>query len=147
MNGPVPRPLRKIRQAQPWWIQLSVLLVVFAAGGAIGGMIAMKSVHSRMEFLRENPDALPTVVVPRLQHILSLNEEQSAQVRAIMTRRHPRIIEFSHQGIEGMHSEFDAMEEEIAAVLDDDQGSKWRVVAESVRSRFLPRATDEVLEK
>ena len=147
MNGPAQKTLPRIRQAQPWWIQLIVLLVVFVAGGVVGGMIAMKSVHSRMAYLRKNPDALPTIVVPRLQHILALTEEQSAQVREIMSRRHPRIIEHSHQGIEGMHSEFDAMEEEIAAVLDEDQASKWRVVAEGVRSRFLPRATDEVFEK
>ena len=127
------------RRAQPRWIQISVLLVVFVAGGLAGAMLAMKSVHSRMEYLRKNPEALPTVVVPRLQHILALSDEQSEQLREIISRRHPRIIEFRDQGMVGMHAEFDAMEKEIAGILDDQQAAKWHAVADNVRSRFMPR--------
>ncbi len=132
-------PPIKWRRAQPRWIQISVLLVVFVAGGLVGAMVAMKSVHSRMEYLRKNPDALPAVVVPRLQRILGLSDEQSQQLREIIGRRHPRITKFREQGMDGMHAEFDAMEEEIAAILDAEQAAKWRAVADNVRSRFLPQ--------
>ena len=120
-------------------MQISVLLVVFVAGGLAGAMLAMKSVHSRMEYLRKNPDALPTVVVPRLQHILALSDQQSEQLREIIGRRHPRIIEFRNQGMVGMHAEFEAMEKEIAAILDEQQAAKWHAVADNVRSRFMPQ--------
>ena len=134
----IAEPPKTWRRAHPRWLQITVLLVVFCAGGAVGAMLGIKSVHSRMEYYRENADALPTVIASRLQFILELTDEQSEQIREIMKRRHPRIIKQREQGSEGMHAEFDAMELEIAEVLDEEQAEKWSLFANRVRMRFLP---------
>ena len=102
--------------------------------------MATKVIHSRMAYYREHADALPNDIVPRLQTRLQLNEAQTLRVREIVERRHPRMIENRRQGAQAMHSEFDAMVNEIAAVLDEHQRSKWRAIANSVRRRFLPSA-------
>ena len=130
---------KRLRYAHPRWIQLSVLLIVFVSGAAVGATIAMKCVHARMEYLRANPDALPTVVLPRLNRILSLSDTQSTQIHEILSRRHPAIDRHRRQSADGMHAEFDLMEKEIAAVLNEQQAEKWQAVADNVRARFLPQ--------
>ena len=129
---------QKWRRAHPRWLQLAVLLLVFCAGCVVGAMLGVKSVHARIEYYRENTEALPDAIVPRLQHVLELTDGQSVQVREIITRRHSRIIRYRAEGSEGMHAEFDAMETEIADVLDERQAKKWSVFADRVRARFLP---------
>ena len=136
--GTPEKKLPTIRRAHSWWGQRAILLVVFVAGGFVGATIATKAVHSRMQHFRENPNALPDAVLPRLQRVLNLSDEQSAEVREILGRRHPRIVEQRNRGTTGMHVEFDEMEADIASVLDESQASKWKAVANSIRSRFLP---------
>ena len=142
----------KVRYAHPRWIQLTVLLVVFISGGFVGATIAMKCVHSRMEYLRANPDALPNVVLPRLRRILTLTAEQSTEIHAIISRHHPQIDSYRRQGIDGMHNEFDVMEKEVAAVLDDVRMSSPPVAQaplfsdEWYRVKSLkPRLADDVI--
>lgn len=134
-----PSILTPPRLAQPWWVQSLALLVVFVAGGFAGAFVAVKFVHTRMEHLRTDPDALPDMVASKLERILSLSDQQSEKVREIINRRHPRMVEFRNQSARGMHSEFDAMQLEIAEVLDPDQAEQWSIVAERIRQRFLPR--------
>lgn len=133
-------PANESRRALPRWAQIVVLLVVFAAGGVVGAMVATKCIHSRMEYLREHADALPNDIVPRLQMRLGLSDAQTAQVREIVERRHPRMIAHRTQGAQAIHMEFDAMVNEIGAVLDGDQKRMWHAMADSVRHRFLPPA-------
>lgn len=37
-----------------------------------------------------------------------------------------------------LHEEFDAMADEVAGVLDDQQVGQWYQIADMVRQRFLP---------
>ncbi|MCA9217779.1 MAG: hypothetical protein KDB27_32140 [Planctomycetales bacterium] len=131
-------PPKAWRRAHPRWLQVTVLLVVFTAGGLVGAMFGIKSVHLRMEYYRQNADALPNAIVPRLKFILELTDQQAEHIREIINDRHPRIIEYREQGSAAMHAEFDAMEREIAEILDEQQAEKWSMFAERVRLRFLP---------
>lgn len=126
------------RRALPRWVQLGVLLVVFVSGGVVGAMFATKVIHSRMEYYREHADALPADIVPRLQMQLGLTDKQTEKVKAIIANRHPHMIDNRRQGAQAMLSEFQLMEDEIAAVLDPVQEDRWRTIAQSVRQRFLP---------
>ena len=87
---------------------------------------------------RPTAHALPNAIVPRLQLRLGLSDEQTDQVREIVERRHPRMIESRTLGAQAMLDEFDAMQREISAVLDENQKRTWRATADSVRRRFLP---------
>jgi hypothetical protein len=133
----------KWRRAIPRWAQIVILLVVFAAGGVVGGMIAAKVIYLRMDYYRRHTNVLPNDIVPRLKLRLGLTDEQTKQVREIIERRHPRMIENRKHGAQVMLNEFDAMEQEIADVLDERQKRMWHAMADSVHHRFLPPAPGE----
>jgi len=98
------------RRALPWWSQIFILLVVFIAGGVVGSVMATKTIHERMDFYRRHADALPKMIVLRLKKRLDLSDAQTRQVREIVERRHPRIIEKRAEVAQAMLDEFDAME-------------------------------------
>ncbi len=134
MNTVTPR-----RTTMSRWVQCGVLLLVFAAGGIVGAMVAAKTIHSRMNYYREHLDALPNAIVPRLEHELSLNDEQVGRLRAIVTKRHARIAEYQQQSARAIHNEFKRMEDEVAEALDEEQKALWRELTNSVRERYLPK--------
>ncbi len=127
----------RIRRALPRWIQMGVLLLVFVAGGIVGAMVATKTLHDRLEYYRQNDDALVKDMIPRLRNRLTLTEEQSSQFKEIIERRHPRMLDVRREGANEMLAEFQAMEDEVAEVLDPRQRESWRKIAESVRNRFI----------
>lgn len=135
-NSPI-NPELRIRRALPRWIQIGVLLLVFVAGGIVGAMVATKALHARLEYYRQNEDALVNDIIPRLRAGLALTEEQSSQFEEIIERRHPRMLDVRRKGAIEMLAEFQAMEDEVAGVLDPKQRESWRKIAESVRNRFI----------
>jgi hypothetical protein len=130
-------PEPRIRRALPRWVQISVLLLVFVAGGIAGAMVATKTLHARLEYYRQNEDALVNDIIPRLRARLALTEEQSSQFEEILGRRHPHLLNVRRKGANEMLAEFQAMEDEVANVLDPKQRDSWRKIAESVRNRFI----------
>lgn len=136
MSSPTLREPR-IRRALPRWIQMGVLLLVFVAGGIVGAMVATKALHDRLEYYRQNDDALVRDIIPRIRSRLTLTEEQSSQFKEIIERRHPRMLDVRRKGGNEMLAEFQAMEDEVAEVLDPKQREAWRKIAESVRNRFI----------
>lgn len=53
------------------------------------------------------------------------------------------MIAYRNEGSQKMHSEFDAMVDEIASVLDEQQAERWRAISDHVRGTYLPaRAGD-----
>ena len=134
----IPPPGKKPRRPLPRWTLGVVFVVVFAAGCIVGGMVATKVIHSKMEAYRRHAPIFAEDIVARLRMRLGLTDDQAEQVKEIFIRRHGRMIEYRGQGAQAMHTEFDAMEKEIAAVLDEQQKYKWQAIADSVRRRFLP---------
>ena len=118
--------------------QLIVLLLVFAAGGVLGATVATRTIFSRMQAYRANSPVFAEDTVSRLQTRLGLDDSQSKLVREIVARRHSRLIEFRRHGAQTMNKEFDALEREVAEVLDERQVLQWRGTARGVRDRFLP---------
>lgn len=137
----MPKSERKtVRSALPWWLQITVWLVVFTAGGVSGAMVASQLIYSRLQYYNEHAGELPNDILPGLQRRLGLSESQAERVRGVIERRHPRMLEHRHKGAQAMLDEFNAMEQEIADVLDEGQKTDWHATADSVRRRFLPPA-------
>jgi len=131
-------PQPKLRRALPWWTQLLILLTVFASGGIAGSMITARAIHSRMEQYRQHAPVFSQDIVMRLRMRLALSDEQANAVQEIITRRHAKLVEYRNAGSQRMHTEFDALIEEVAGVLDDSQENRWRSIADHVRRTFLP---------
>lgn len=126
------------RRALPVWVQAVVLLVVFGSGIGVGSVVASRYVLSRMQHYRAHPEVLPVEITNSLTKRLNLTEEQSEQVLSVITHRHGRIEEVRQASSPEIHSEFDLLETEVAAVLDDRQKQRWLRTAEWVRKSFLP---------
>ena len=126
------------RRALPWWLQITVLLVVFLAGGVAGSMITTRVIHSRMEQYRQQAPIFSEDIVMRLRFRLQLSDEQAEEVRTIIENRHSRMIEYRNEGSQKMHTEFDAMVDEVAGVLDELQAERWRGISGHVKRTYLP---------
>lgn len=132
---PKPKPMRK---ALPVWLQITVLLAVFASGIGVGAVSASRYVLARMQHYRAHPEALPSEITDTLASRLALNDEQSEKVLVIITHRHGRIEAARQASAPEIHSEFDLMEQEVADVLDEHQRRRWHETAQWVRESFLP---------
>lgn len=126
------------RRPLPRWAQGVVWLVVFGAGYLVGSMITTRSIHLRLEAYRQNAPLFSSEIVGRLRFRLGLTDEQLAEVKEIIERRHAKMLEYRQQGSLAMHQEFDAMAEEVANVLDEPQAERWYQISRMVRERFLP---------
>lgn len=131
-------PPKRWRKALPVWVQVLVLLVVFASGIGVGALSATRYVIDRMQHYRTHPDVLPEEITQSLASRLRLTAEQQREILEIISRRHARIEEARQASAPEIHAEFDLMEQEVAAVLEERQKEKWLSTAEWVRSSFLP---------
>lgn len=120
------------------WAQLLVLLTMFGAGYVVGSMVTTKNIHSKMEAYRNDAPIFAEDIVSRLRFRLRLSEEQVSTVSEIVERRHQLLVESRKGSSQEMHREFDALEAEVAEVLDETQVERWHSVADMVRTRFLP---------
>ena len=131
-------PSMRWRKALPIWVQVTVLLVVFASGAGVGALSASRFVISRMQHYRAHPEVLPSEITQTLSRRLRLTESQQSEVLSIISRRHAAIEKARQASAPEIHSEFDSMEQEVAALLDKRQQQKWLATAEWVRGSFLP---------
>lgn len=136
--SPEPSSPLTYRRALPWWAQMAVLLVVFGAGGVAGSMITINVVHSRMEQYRQQAPIFSEEIVTRLRIRLALSDDQVTDVRRIIETRHSKMIQYRNEGSHKMHTEFDAMVEEVAGVLSENQAERWRSIAGHVKRTYLP---------
>ena len=86
-------PLKRWRKSLPVWLQVVVLLIVFASGIGVGAMAASRYVIDRMQHYRAHPEVLPTEITQTLARRLRLTEDQQSEVLKIISRRHARIEE------------------------------------------------------
>ncbi|MEM7477845.1 MAG: hypothetical protein AAF483_22900 [Planctomycetota bacterium] len=128
----------KWRRALPVGVQAIVLLIVFAGGIGVGAVGASRYILTRMQHYRANPDVLPAEITDTLTSRLGLTEDQSKAVLAVITNRHGRIEEVRQASSPEIHAEFDLLEDDVAALLNETQKQRWLSTAEWVRKSFLP---------
>ncbi|TWT96523.1 hypothetical protein [Neorhodopirellula pilleata] len=131
-------PLQRWRRALPAWVQVCVLLLVFASGIGVGAVGASQYMLSRMQHYRENPEVFPEELSAKLQSRMNMSDDQTSKVRDIVTLRHGNITSLRDASAPGILQEFSLMEQEIADVLDPAQREQWHETADWVRKTFLP---------
>lgn len=146
-NAALLRKPEKWRRALPVWVQVIVLLLVFASGIGVGVVGASRFVLTRMQYYRAHPEVLPAEITRTLTSRLRLSEDQSKEILAVIQRRHARIEEARQASSPKIHSEFDLLEEEVAAVLTNKQKQRWLATADWVRKSFLPLDPEAVSKR
>lgn len=137
-NETASSPPKRWRKALPVWVQVVVLLVVFVSGMGVGALSATRYVIDRMQHYRTHPEVLPEEITQALARRLRLTEKQQSDVLEIISRRHARIEKARQASAPEIHSEFDLLEQEVAAVLEGRQKQQWLSTSEWVRNSFLP---------
>ena len=138
-TAPSRRNTRPWRRALPVWVQAIVLLIVFGGGAGVGAVSASRFILTRMQHYRASPEELPAEITRSLSGRLGLSDEQAGKVLTVITHRHGRIEEVRQASAPEIHAEFNLMENEVAAVLDEGQQQLWLDQADLVRKTFLPR--------
>lgn len=132
------RASRTWRRAMPFWVQVLVLLGVFASGLCVGAAGMSNHILGRMRHYRESPELFPSEITVSLTGQLGLSEQQASKVRQHIAKRHARITEIREQSAPQILREFAKMEREVASELDAKQQKLWKEKVDWARDTFLP---------
>jgi hypothetical protein len=105
------------------------LAVVFLAGLVIGVATTLLVLRGRL-LGRLDPALAAQRDASRLRKSLQLDEQQAQQVEAILRARQSAVL-----GV--LRTELDRAEQEVDAVLNEEQSAKWRQTLAWIRQRWL----------
>ena len=127
------------------WLQILVLITVFACGGISGAFLAVHKARNHMRSMLLNPKKAADQIARDLTSKLNLDNNQAAQVGEIVKRRHAAIVSIRRDSGPRFLREFEEMEKETLEVLDSDQQEEFRKIAKFIRDVILlPEALSEV---
>jgi hypothetical protein len=79
------------------------------------------------------PNEAVAMDAARLRRVLGLTDQQTRQVESILLARHSAIYG-------AVQKEVDRVEDEVAAVLTEDQKPRWHALLEWFHKNWIPRA-------
>lgn len=138
---------RVTRPGRRCWRRVLMVLLIFLGGAACGAAVATMAVRHAVHHTIQGPDTISAHITSRLAGMLDLTDDQSVQVREIILRRHNALIDIRRDIQPRLEAELAVLEEEIAAVLNEQQRTKWHAHAASVRAHWLPPIPDSPTEK
>jgi hypothetical protein len=127
-------------------VKLTIMLVIFGAGGVTGMFYGINLAFSKMKEHARHMGELPDIVVPRLAGRIDLREEQIPEFDQIFRRHHALITESEGSNAVRVHKAFFEMGKEVLPLLDDAQATKFREEHRKICSVFLPTIPLELEE-
>ena len=119
-------------------VKLTVMLVIFGAGGVTGMFYGLNLAFSKMKDHGRHMAELPDHVVPRLADRIDLREEQVPEFDEVFRRHHALITESEGANAVRVHKAFFEMGKEVLPLLDEAQATKFREEHRKICSVFLP---------
>ena len=115
-------------------------LVILLAGMLSGAAITLLLVGPVDRQLPPPPVRVVTEMLARLGPRLHLTEAQSTQLEPVLQRHVQRLQEIEHEGRTAIVEELTAMNEQMAAVLDENQMRQWQQLLEGLpgQMRHVP---------
>lgn len=128
-----PRGTRLQRIFRSIWMRLILLSLIFTAGGVAGYSVGSVWTQNRLqEYMRHPPR--PDVFMKDLKTSLELSEDQFADVEKIFRRHHEGIEKIREQVSPLYKREFEQMDQELQAVLNETQRELWKQKLAKMRS-------------
>lgn len=127
---PKPEPRR--------WPRVVLMVVIFLCGTIVGGVVARIVTREQILAMLKHPERVPERILPRLQTLLELTDEQTPRVEEIMRRRYGAMGSLRAHRDHGLLVEFHAMRDELNGVLSPEQKARWAQLSESIERRYLP---------
>lgn len=121
------------------WLTALLGVLIFGAGVACGVGFTIVVVVNRLQYAIHHPEEGPARVAARLQHRLSLNDEQTTKVEAIVAKHQVELVAIRQEFQPKVMDQLDQIHDEIGEVLDDSQRERWTKLFHDVRERWLPR--------
>lgn len=119
-------------------LTLSVLLLIFGAGGVSGFLYGINFSFSEMRHHAEHMDELPDNAIPRVAKTLKLTPEQLPEFDRIFRKYHSEIATAEGHNAVKVHELFYAMGKEILPLLDEVQAAEFRELHRKICTVFLP---------
>lgn len=127
------------------WLQILVLITVFACGGISGAFLAVHKVRNHMRSMLLNPEKAADQIARELISKLNLDNNQAEKVADIVERRHAAIVSIRRDSGPLFLREFEEMEKETLEILDSDQQEEFRKISQFIRDVILlPEALPRV---
>lgn len=125
----------------PRRLLLGMMVAVFFSGGVIGSGSTLMLINRRIEANERHHDPAKTSqrIVSELAEKLSLSEKQTAQVEQI-TKDHLASLDRLRREVffKMIRDDFKQMEDQVNAVLDDEQRATYHAWLEEKRQRVCP---------
>jgi hypothetical protein len=125
------------RKRRPWRSILLGLIILFC-GILIGAGITVILLQRVVLYAIHHPEEIPNRLTERLRNKLSLTDDQTKKVKAILTERQKAFTELRRAKRPKVERELKSLREEVAAVLDKDQARKWSKRFDRLRRQWLP---------
>lgn len=125
------------RKRRPWRSILLGLIILFC-GILIGAGVTVILLQRVVFYAIHHPEEIPNRLTERLRNKLSLTDDQTKKVKAILTERQKAFTELRRVTRPKVERELKSLREEVAAVLDKDQARKWSKRFDRLRRQWLP---------
>ena len=132
--SPRPRARRTAR-----WRRLLLYAVILFCGVVIGVGLTLGVLRSRVLKMIHHPEQQSERVARRIDGLLDLSPEQDVKVRAILDERMAGFRDIRQQVLPRVRTELDRLQEEVAAVLDEEQRATWNERFDHLRDTWLPK--------
>ncbi|MCA9098279.1 MAG: hypothetical protein KDA36_07835 [Planctomycetaceae bacterium] len=120
-----PNPQPPVRKRRSWIKSLILAFIVFLAGSVAGGAGTLLFVHRHLADFIRNPHEAPQKIIPILKRRLGLDPEQTAKIETIIREHHRNLQEIRYETTPRVRTEIDAIQTEVADVLNPDQRELW----------------------
>jgi len=123
-STPAPRPGSSARR-RAWRSRLAALAILLA-GIVIGSVGTMLLIRRAVLRHQRRPELIVTRATRHLRRSLRLTEPQEQKVEAIVSERIEAIRKIRDDALPRVGEQFQLLEREIAAELNEEQREKWR---------------------
>ena len=121
---------------------IGLLAAVFVSGGVVGGGVGMMVTQQQFSDCLRHPERMPERMMSMFRAELNLTDEQTKRVNDIVREHHEKIESIRAEVRPRFSAEFNAIHEEVSAVLTETQRIKWNEMRERFRKDF-PRGKRE----
>lgn len=117
-----------------------LMLGIFSCGCLVGGVVTKELLWHQWRLAMKNPKNLATRISPQLVSSVGLRAEQRDRVEYLISRRYENMESLRAEVYPLQVAEFDKLDKEIEAELDETQRSRWASLVKKLRSDYLPTA-------
>ena len=120
------------------WVRLILWCIIFGSGFVAGTGLTLIAVRQGMLQAVHHPEAMPAKLANRLRRPLSLDDRQVDQITGILRQRQRALEQIRGRIQPELIEELDALDEQIAGVLNADQRERWNTLSEKLRATWIP---------